>query len=200
MFATRLARTVLTLAGLVAFALWLPIATVAYVPGWHSAGCHWHARCAGYDDGRAPDDGAQQRITELRHYMQHRGELPAQAWTAKESAHLAEVRGMLDRAALLALLGVLVFLHADAREQARAALRAMVGIGACALVLPFFGNFWRDVFHPLLFSNRLWLNTPADTSWWLMPRIYFEYTTALVIAGAVVLCALARWQALRRAR
>jgi len=54
--------------------------------------------------------------------------------------------------------------------------------------------------HPLLFDNRLWINRPEDTSWWIMPRVYFQYTTALVIGSAVLLCALARYQALRQLR
>lgn len=198
--ATRFARTLLTLAGLVAFALWLPVAVATYLPGWHAAGCDWHPRCERYDAGRAAGDGAQQRIDELRRYMQHRDELSPLAWTEKERTHLAEVRTLLDRALVLALLGGLVFMHAEARDRARVARWAMLGAAAGVIVLPFFGTFWRDVFHPLLFDNRLWVNRPEDTSWWIMPRVYFQYTTALVIGSAVLVCALARYQALRQLR
>ncbi|MFZ5723198.1 MAG: DUF1461 domain-containing protein [Pseudomonadota bacterium] len=194
---TGFARTTLALLGLLAFTIWLPVAVVTYLPGWHAASCHWHQRCAAYDDSRVTGDGAAQRIAELRHFMQHRGELSPLAWTSKEQRHLAEVRNLLDRAAVLALLGALVFVHAEARERARSARIAMLGVAACVVVLPFFGTFWRDVFHPLLFDNQLWRNQPSDTSWWIMPRIYFQYTTALVIGSAVLLCALARYQALR---
>lgn len=200
MYAIRYARSLLGLCGLIAFAVWLPIAVASYVPGWHAASCDWHARCARYDAGRDANNGAQQRIAELRTFMQHRGELAANSWTSKERAHLTEVRTMLDRLLVVALLGALVFAHMSVQERARSAGRAMIGIAACLVVLPFFGVFWRDVFHPLLFSNRLWVNHANDTSWWIMPRLYFQYTTALVVVSAVVICGLARYQALRQLR
>lgn len=194
------AQRLLSFIGLLAFAVWLPVAAITYLPGWHAASCQWHERCGKYDEGRAAGDGAQQRIRELRHFMQHHRELEPLQWTDKERAHLAEVRAMLDKLLVIALLGALVFMHAGARDRARVARWAMLGAAACVVVLPFFGTFWKDVFHPLLFSNRLWLNKPADTSWWIMPRIYFNYTTAMVIGVAVLSCALARYQALRQLR
>lgn len=196
----RAIRALLATVGLLAAALWLPIAAVTYVPGWHAASCQWHARCAGYDEGRAAHDGAQQRIAELRRFMQHGDPLDTRYWTEKERTHLAEVRSLLDRAALIALLGALVFLHAGAQDRANAARRALLIVAACLLVLPFFRTFWREIFHPLLFSNELWMNKPADTSWWVMPRLYFQYTTALVIGCAALLCAAAWWQARRQWR
>jgi len=195
MLTTRLARSLLALAGLFAFALWLPVAAITYAPGWHTASCDWHPRCTHYGSERA-----QRRIDELRTFMQHRGELPADAWSQKERLHLDEVRGMLDRFALAALAGAIVFFHGNARERAQTARIAMLTIGACVIVLPFFASFWREVFHPLLFSNNLWKNYPGDTSYWVMPRIYFQYTTALVIGVATLLCALLRYQALGQVR
>lgn len=189
---TRIVRALLAWLGLVLFAAWLPIAAVTWLPGWHAASCDWHARCDEY--GRP---AAMTRIAELRAYMQHRGELPVIAWTAKERAHLAEVRDLLGRYTVLALLGALVFAHADAATRARAARWAMLVAAAGVIVLPFFGSFWRDVFHPLLFDNLLWKNNAADTSFWIMPRIYFHYTTALVVGVATLACALARAQAMR---
>lgn len=192
---TRIVRATLAFLGLLACTLWLPVAVAVYLPGWHAASCDWHNRCDKY--GR---EGALARIDELRTYMQHRAELPVVAWTDKERAHLAEVRTLLDRAAFLALLGALVFFHADARQRAAVARVAMLCAAACVVVLPFFGTFWREVFHPLLFSNLLWKNYPADTSWWVMPRLYFQYTTGMVIGVATLLCALLRYQALRAAK
>lgn len=195
MLTTRFARATLTLLGLFAFALWLPIAAITYAPGWHKASCEWHPRCTNY--GR---DNALLRIDELRIFMQHRGELPAAFWTPKEIAHLAEVRGMLDQGALFGLLGAMIFFHASARERAQSARIAMLAVAACVIVLPFFGTFWREIFHPLLFDNQLWRNRPDDTSYWVMPRVYFQYTTALVIGSATLLCALLRYQALGELR
>lgn len=195
MLATRFARSLLAALGLIAFTLWLPIAAITYVPGWHSSSCDWHGRCRVYGEERS-----QQRIDELRVFMQHGADLDEQFWTSKERQHLAEVRTLLDRVLVLALLGGLVFAHADAQQRARVARWVMIGAAACVIVLPFFGTFWRDYFHPLLFRNDLWRNNPADTSWWIMPRLYFQYTTALVIGSAVLLCALARYQALGQLR
>ncbi|MFZ5756637.1 MAG: DUF1461 domain-containing protein [Pseudomonadota bacterium] len=193
------ARTLLALTGLLIFSLWLPIAAITYLPGWHTLSCQWHERCADYDISNG-DGAAQERITELRHFMQHRGTLSAFDWTRKERAHLAEVRTLLDRLLVLAMLGALVFLHADAATRARVALWSMLGVAACIAVLPFFTTFWREVFHPLLFDNNNWRNYPEDTSWSIMPRLYFKYTTALVIGSAVTLCALAFWRARRELR
>lgn len=195
MFTTRIARFALTLAGLLALALWLPIAAITYLPGWHAASCDWHDRCASYGS-----EAAFERIDELRVFMQHRTELSPVAWTPKERAHLHEVRGMLDQAALIALLGALVFFHGTAAERARSARIVMLAVAACVIVLPFFGTFWRDVFHPLLFDNQNWRTRPADTSYWIMPRLYFMYTTALVIGTATLVCAALRYQALGELR
>lgn len=195
MTTTSFARALLTSLGLLAIVLWLPVAAVTYLPGWHAASCDWHERCDRY--GRTT---ALERIDELRLHMQHRGELSPINWTAKEIAHLGEVRTLLDRAAVLALLGALVFAHADAAQRARAARQVMLVAAACVIVLPFFGTFWKEIFHPLLFDNTLWKNRPADTSWWIMPRIYFQYTTALVIGSATLLCALLRYQVLGQLR
>lgn len=190
---TRFARVTLAFLGLLLIALWLPIAAVTYMPGWHAASCDWHPRCDNY--GR---EAAMQRIDELRTFMQHRSTLSPLSWTAKESAHLAEVRGMLDKFAVFALLGALVFAHADAVQRARVARWAMLSAAAGVIVLPFFGAFWKEFFHPLLFDNNLWKNNSSDASWWIMPRVYFQYTTGLVIGVATLICALLRLQAMRQ--
>lgn len=195
MLTTRIARAALALAGLFAFAVWLPIAAITYLPGWHESSCDWHPRCDNY--GR---EQAGQRIDELRHFMQHRSELPTVFWSAKEVSHLTEVRQMLDIAALAALLGGAIFFHGSARERARTARIAMLIVAAFVIVLPFFGTFWRDIFHPLLFDNQNWRTNAEDTSYWVMPRIYFQYTTALVIGVATLVCAALRYQALGQIR
>lgn len=190
---TSAARAFLTWLGLVLFALWLPVAVVAWLPGWHESSCDWHDRCARYGL-----DNARERISELRSFLQGRNELDATRWTEKERTHLTEARRLLADFSVLALLGALIFAHADAALRARTARWAILFSAACVIVLPFFGSFWREVFHPLLFRNALWLNEPPDTSWWIMPRIYFHYTTALVIGVATLLCALVRAQAMRQ--
>lgn len=188
-------RTTLAFLGLLLLVVWLPIAAVTYLPGWHAASCNWQPRCDDY--GRA---SALQRIDELRHFMQHRGQLSNFAWTEKETTHLTEVRGMLEKLATFALLGGLIFAHTEREKRARLARWAMLCAASGIIVLPFFGTFWKEIFHPLLFDNALWSNTPADTSWWIMPRVYFHYTTGLVIGTATLLCALLRLQAMQKSK
>lgn len=195
MLTTRIARATLALLGLFAFAIWLPVAVITYIPGWHKVSCDWHQRCENYGYERT-----MTRIDELRGFMQHRGELPVIAWTPKEISHLAEVRQMLDGAAVIALLGAAIFFHGTAQERAQTARIAMLVVAALVIVLPFFGTFWREIFHPLLFDNQNWRTRPEDTSYWVMPRIYFQYTTALVIGVATLLCASFRYQALGQLR
>lgn len=187
---TAFVRQLLAGLGLVAFAAWLPIAAITWVPGWHAASCDWHARCDDY--GRS---SALQHIDELRAFMQGRGDLSTGYWSEKEVLHLSEVRTMLVQFSVLAFLGALLYAHSEARVRARVARIAMLAVAACVIVLPFFGTFWRDIFHPLLFDNDLWRNNPGDTSWWIMPRIYFQYSTALVVGVATLVCALAKLQA-----
>lgn len=189
----RLLHTVVLCFGLILFSLWVPIAAATWLPGWHEASCDWHPRCDHY--GR---ESANARITELRAFQQGRATLDPERWTEKERTHLAEVRRILVAFTVFALAGGALLLRADAARRAQAARWAMLFAAACVIILPFFAGFWRDVFHPLLFSNQLWLNEPADTSWWIMPRIYFQYTTALVIGVATLLCALVRVQAMRQ--
>jgi hypothetical protein len=186
----EIVRLLLALAAIVCLTLWIPTATVAWLPGWHEFHCERLVRC----HEQYGLERAQPRIDELRVFLRHGSNgLPAEHWTAKERTHLAEVRVLLDRWTVFAALALLVLLHEPAARRARAARIAMLGIAACVVVLPFFTSFWREVFHPLLFDNDLWRNTPADTSFWIMPRDYFRYTVALVIGSAVLLTALLRW-------
>ena len=62
-----------------------------------------------------------------------------------------------------------------------ALVNAIVIIALLALIIPFFGTFWRDVFHPLLFDNDLWMNNKYDLSYYIMPRVFFKYTVALLV-------------------
>ncbi|MFP5383023.1 MAG: hypothetical protein ACLGHG_03030 [Gammaproteobacteria bacterium] len=190
---TNSARALLTWLGLMLFALWLPVAVVAWLPGWHEGSCEWHAGCTEY--GR---EAALARIAELRAYLQWRGELAVENWGDAERAYHAQVRNLLGYFSVLALLGAMVFAHADATLRARTARWAILLAAVCVIVLPFFGSFWRELFQPLTFGGAAHLREPDSTSAWIMPPIYYNYTTALVIGVATLICALARVQAMRQ--
>lgn len=154
--------------------------------------CNWHERCGiiGYDN-------AYRGIDELASYFRHRGGLES-FWTAKERTHLKEVRGIFDwmLAAGAAALILLVLTY-DRKRVARYALINAAIILSLLLVLPFFTTFWRDVFHPLLFKNNLWINNRYDLSFYIMPRQFFKYTVALLVLLSVAVNVIL-WLVLRR--
>ena len=75
----------------------------------------------------------------------------------------------------------------DRKKIGRFAIINAAIILSLLLVLPFFTTFWRDVFHPLLFKNNLWINNRYDLSFYIMPRQFFKYTVALLVALSVSL-------------
>jgi uncharacterized membrane protein len=135
-------------------------------------------------------------INELASYFRHQGELNS-FLTQKEKLHLKEVRGIFDKMFFLALISlVMISLTYNRKRVSRYALINSMIIIALLIVLPFFGTFWRDVFHPLLFDNDLWQNNKYDLSFYIMPRQFFKYTVALLI----ILCFsinIAIWLGLR---
>jgi len=157
--------------------LYLPFSLILYLPGWYKISCNWHSRCEkmGYE---RIDTG----IKELSRFFRHQGELTSIFWTGKEKAHLLEVRHMADKMfffSIFALCGLIFCFHA--RLVSDFALVNMIIILSLLTILPVFGVFWRDVFHPILFKNQLWLNTRFDFSFYIMPRVFFKITTALLI-------------------
>lgn len=171
---------------------YIPMTLTFYLPGWIRLNCGWHNRCAliGYED-------AYRGAEELAAYFRHRGEL-GNLWTAKEKLHLQEVRGIFDKMFIAGIAALAaLFLTFERKRAARYALINAVIILALLVVLPFFGTFWRDIFHPLLFDNDLWMNDRADLSFYIMPRRFFMYT----VAALTLLCFcvnMALWLALRK--
>ncbi len=164
--------------------VYAPVMTVAYSPFWYRFGCVLHGRC-----DWVGEENARAGIRELADFMRHEEEyLPSPFWTGKEKNHLAEVRRMLDVLTMLTvpslvILGVLF----DRRRLRRLCLANMILVMSPLLVLPFFKYFWRHVFHPLLFSNKHWLNTPADFSYYILPRVFFMYTLIYIVVSALVI-------------
>ena len=163
-----------------------------YAPQWMKLNCEWHERCGviGYDT-------AYTGIDELASFFRHRGELDSFR-TAKEKAHLKEVRGIFDRMLIGAVIAlILLVLTYDRKKVSRNALINAAIILSLLLVLPFFTTFWRDVFHPLLFKNNLWMNNRYDLSFYIMPRQFFKYTIALIVTLSVTVN-IVLWLVLRK--
>lgn len=161
----------------------LPVMTVAYFPFWYKANCGFHGRCA-----VAGEEKAFLGIDELVAYFRHtRSDLVSPFWTWKEKKHLAEVRGMLDTMTILCVPALLMLAFSfEIRRARRSAVVIMIAAGSLFLVLPFFKFFWRHVFHPLLFSNKNWLNTPLDFSYYILPRVFFQYTVVVIVAMTIL--------------
>lgn len=159
---------------------YIPMSLTFYAPQWMKLNCNWHERCKiiGYDN-------AYRGIDELASYFRHRGGLES-FWTVKEKTHLKEVRGMFDKMLIGGAIAlVLLILTYDRKRVPRYALINAAIILSLVLILPFFTTFWRDIFHPLLFKNNLWMNNRYDLSFYIMPRQFFKYTIALLIAISV---------------
>jgi len=148
---------------------YIPMCLTFYAPGWMKLNCKWHNRCAiiGYDN-------AYTGMEELSAFFRHQGGL--------------EVRGMFDKMLLIGIAAVLLLAFTyDRKKIGRFAIINAAIILSLLLVLPFFTTFWRDVFHPLLFKNNLWINNRYDLSFYIMPRQFFKYTVALLVALSVTL-------------
>lgn len=182
------AQSVLLTAGLFYITLYLPLSWVVYWP-------HWHGIYNDRLNDRVERFGVQEArrgIAELHRYLRHQGGLQYVRWSGKEKIHLSEVRAIMDGVTVAALAASVLLLFTCRRERfARAARRNVVMVSTLLLILPVFAPFWRHVFHPLLFENRLWINTPKDFSYWIMPRQFFQYSTGLVIVSAALLNLLA---------
>lgn len=154
---------------------YIPMALTFYAPTWMKFYCGFNERCE-----QIGMEEALGSIEELSAFFRHQGGLES-FYTNKEKLHLTEVRGMFDSLFVAALAGVvLLALTFERRRACRFALINAAVILSLLFVLPFFGTFWRDVFHPLLFDNNLWMNNQYDLSFYIMPRAFFKYTVALL--------------------
>jgi uncharacterized membrane protein len=168
---------------LIYMTLYLPLMFVLYLPSWYRLNCKWSPVC-----GRIGYERAYAGFNELNIFFRHQGKLTLSYWTDKEKRHLAEVRDMTDKLLFAGIISAAGLVLTFDRRRTSQFARINAGIIVSLLaVLPFFAPFWRHVFHPLLFNNRLWLNTPYDFSYYLMPRQFFKYTAALLIAVSCLL-------------
>ena len=109
-------------------------------------------------------------------------------WSVKERIHLLEVRIILDTIAIMAVVFIILFFLTLEKKNlsAQAKLNIFITSGLIILI-PFFKVFWKGVFHPLLFANMLWLNTPKDVSFYIMPGVFFKYSMIFFIFATVVI-------------
>jgi uncharacterized membrane protein len=171
---------------------YVPMTLTFYTPAWMKFNCDYHKRCevVGIEE-------ANEGISELSAYFRHQSGLES-FYTEKEKLHLKEVRGIFDKL-FIGSLGALILLALtfNRKRASRFALVNTILVLSLLLVLPFFGTFWKDIFHPLMFNNELWMNNQYDLSFYIMPRQFFKYTVGLL----TVLCFLinaAIWLGLRK--
>lgn len=161
----------------------LPVSFTTYNPGWFKFVCNFHDRCE-----RIGIENAHSGISELTGYFMHRNGLDDPKWTLKESLHLEEVRQMFDLVVKIFLVMFLVFLLTFSKKRLRyfSIVNFFIVISLLA-VLPFFKTFWREIFHPLLFDNNLWINNRFDLSYWIMPRKFFMITVGFIVLSSAIL-------------
>lgn len=171
---------------------YIPMTFTVYAPAWMKFNCNFHKRCevVGIKE-------ANEGISELSAYFRHQGGLES-FYTEKEKLHLKEVRGIFDKL-FIASLGALILLALtfNPKRASGFALVNAILVLSLLLVLPFFGTFWREIFHPLMFNNELWMNNQYDLSFYIMPRQFFKYTVALLTA-LCFLINIAIWIGLRK--
>jgi uncharacterized membrane protein len=165
--------------------LYLPIASMTYLPGWYTLNCRFHQGCQYVGIKKAHGF-----IKELTDYFLHRGDLKT-SWSTKEKIHLEEVRRLLDRLFIAALLFLLItFVLYDRRALSLIGLYNLCIVFSLTVVLVFFKTFWVNVFHSLLFSNDYWKNIPSDKSFYIMPREFFRNSMMAMICVSSLLNAL----------
>jgi uncharacterized membrane protein len=192
----RIARGTLLFVSLLYVTVYIPLTLMIYLEPWYFANCHWHPRCE-----RLGMENVEVAVQELTRFFRHQGELVTR-WTPKEQFHLLEVRNIYDGMflALFPALAMLIWAF-DRRLVRRFAWANIAIVCTCVVVLPFFRDFWNEVFHPLLFDNELWRTDPRDISWYVTPRVFFLHSTiALIIVISAINLALALGLRERRPR
>ncbi|MGH7885047.1 MAG: DUF1461 domain-containing protein [Thermodesulfobacteriota bacterium] len=160
----------------------VPMSFSIYNPGWFKFVCNFHDRC----EKRGLEE-SHKAIDQLTGYFFHQNELDLK-WTKKEKLHLKEVRVMFDKLVKTFLVMLLIFfITFNLKRLKRFSLINFFIILSFLVVIPFFKTFWRDIFHPLLFNNKLWLNNRFDFSYWIMPRKFFQITVGFIIISSALI-------------
>lgn len=156
----------------------LPLAFSIYTPFSYQSNCLWNERCE-----RMGATKTKNSIGEITRFFRHQQDNLPPPWTIKEFQHLLEVRGIYNWVFSLFMAITLLFIidglvSKNARKQyhhfaKHSLFISMALLLASLLLIPFFKDFWMNVFHPLLFDNELWRTNPRDISWYLMPKTFF---------------------------
>jgi len=161
--------------------LYIPFSILVYTPFWlrfHSSIHRWTRNIA-----------VEQRevyIRELNQFFLHQNQLVTH-WTEKEKYHLAEVRGIFDFLFILFCCSILVTVIAFRKKFLLVSSRFnMICLGVFSLLLPVFSFFWLNVFHPLVFNNLAWKNTPSDISFFFMPVSFFKKSFLIILCFAFI--------------
>jgi Protein of unknown function (DUF1461) len=174
--------------------IYIPTASMSYLPQWYSIICKFHPRCDFLGQEKAVT-----LINELTGFFLHQNDLHS-GWTSKEKTHLAEVRDILDLLTAIAVIAAIgLVLTFNKIHIAKTALINMVIIIALSTLLLFFKFFWTKIFHPLLFDNNLWKNNPFDKSFYIMPGIFFKYSMIAFFLGSLSINAIT-WRFARKSK
>ena len=116
-------------------------------------------------------------IDDLILFFLHSSELSLEFWNLKEIKHFEDVRRIYDFL-ILSFLGVCIFLSwfgfRFSELEFKRAIKFALGIVFLPLILfPVFSWFWIEVFHPILFSNDLWILNVNDLCFWIFPIEFF---------------------------
>ena len=163
---------------------------------WFEFNCRFHDRCANLNPV-----GVEERVRNMGQFFLHREALAAD-WDPRGAAHLADVRALYEKLAVLAAASFvcLVYLLATRPKVLGAIAKgATLLLIICVVgVLPVFGLFWEHVFHPLLFDNDLWRTRPGEILWSLSPRVFFKNSAIALLGSSSALCGALWWYGHRR--
>ena len=120
-------------------------------------------------------------------YFLHKGELDW-PWNEKEVIHMSEVRLIYDVMFILGLLSMFLFSYMFKREEVKPLIKInILLLVLLSLCLVNFNFFWDYIFHPLFFSNNLWITTPDDISYYLFPYEFFRNSGIFIILSGIVI-------------
>lgn len=176
----KVLRTPVLAVSLFYLSIYIPLLLLLFFSPWYSFSCNFHERCERFGCERT-----EQGIVELTRFFRHQGDLTASFWSAKEKTHMDEVRGISDKAFALALfMACALALSFKPGLASRPAVVNGFVILAFLAVIPVFSPFWMK-FHMMFFDNQTWFMTRKDFSWYLLNRVFFAHTIAVIIGCAV---------------
>jgi hypothetical protein len=136
----------------------------------------------------------------LINFFLHNKELNG-LWNQKEIKHMNDVRNIYDILFILFVLSVIsITLLFDKKLIKKYSKINMIVIGSLIIVIPFFSLFWNYIFHPLMFSNNLWIMTSNDISYYLfdIENYTFMFNSVLLVILSGVAINLIIWIKMRK--